>query len=103
MAIVGFIETTFPTLVAAINTSASESTDHNFPPSTVWAHVFLQTLRVNSDEGGADTFVSQFVDANGPHNVHFIGVFATNCTKIRYTIKLWDSWARALCDTQFFG
>ena len=100
MAVVGILAN--PLSVGAINTSASATLTHNFGPSSIWAHSSLTKVD-DDDDGGCTTFVSKFVDASGPHNVAFVGVFANNCTSVTYKLAVTDCIAAALCITEFFG
>lgn len=101
MAIVGVLANSVTG--GGINTEGTASLTHNFGPSSVWGHSSLQAVIMNDDDGGATTFVSKFVDATGVNNVSFIGIFASNCTSITYSVKGNDCIARALCITEFFG
>lgn len=102
MNIIGVFETA--NSIGAINTSATSTIDHNFSPSWVWAHPVLQMVNnIDSEDGRASTFVSMYTDSNGTHNVNYIGVFASNCTRVRYALSVRDCAARALCTTHFLA
>ena len=102
MNIIGVLETA--KYVAAINTSATGTFDHNFSPSSVWAHPVLQMVNdIDSEDGRADAYVSMYKDASGTHNVYYIGIFANNCTKVRFALRVNDCAARALCTTHFLA
>ena len=102
MNIIGVLETA--KYVAAINTSATGTVDHNFSSSSIWAHPVLQRVSdIDSEDGRAETYISKYTDAGGTHNVHYIGIFADNCTRVQYALYVKDCAARALCTTHFLA
>jgi hypothetical protein len=102
MALVSFIQTDL--FFGTINDSASSnSLQHNFGPSTVLSYPELQSVGVNSDNGGVNLTVSQFVDNNGAHNASFHpGIFATNCTSVTCNISTTDCLVNTILTTWFW-
>ena len=85
---------------------AGSTLAHHFGPSSIWAHPALQSFSTQSDnvstQPGANVVVSQFTDADGTHNVSFIGVFASKCTNVTYQMTAFDGGSgSALCTTEF--
>jgi hypothetical protein len=101
MNIIGVFE--FDKVVFAINGShIGHTADVVFAPSSIWAHSSLQWVNdINTDDGAAETFLSRFVTGGVPQNVHFIGVFANNCTSVRFSLSATDCAARSLCTIHF--
>jgi hypothetical protein len=96
------LQTAFET--AVINGSNTASVDHTFSASSIWSFPVLQRVNdINTDDGRAEAFVMRFDAANVINNVHFIGVFASQCTRVRFGLSVKDCWARALCTTFFIG
>jgi hypothetical protein len=103
MNIVGVFE--FHKYIAAINTKYTGHTaDITFAPSSIWAHSTLQMVNdIDTDDGSAETFVMKFTAGNQVQDVHWIGVFADDCTKIRFGLTVEDCAARALCTIHFLA
>jgi hypothetical protein len=81
MPIAGVIHTQLA--IGAINTDASATIDHNFAKSSVWGYSVLQKVDVNSDTGGAATYVLEVDDGSGTKTgLAWTGVFSPNCTRI---------------------
>jgi hypothetical protein len=91
--------------VAAINTSwTGHTADITFPASSIWAHSTLQMVNdIDTDDGSAETFVSRFTAGGSPQNVHFIGVFADDCTSVRFALAVNECAGRALCTIHFLA
>jgi hypothetical protein len=101
MAIVGVLVNALKGTV--INTSWTYHLTHTFAPSSIWGQSVLQYIGETDDESSTSTYVSQFKDASGTHNVNFVAVFADNCTSVTYDLFVKDAAARAACVTSFFG
>lgn len=103
MNIVGVFE--FHKFVAAINGDHTGHTaDIVFSPSSIWAHSALQMVNdIDTDDGSAETFLSRLVTGGVPQNVHFLGVFADNCTSVRFSLSVTDCAARSLCTIHFLA
>jgi hypothetical protein len=101
MAIVGVLVNALKGTV--INTSWTYHLTHTFAPSSIWGQSVLQYIGETDDESSTSTYVSQFKDASGTHNVDFVAVFANNCTSVTYDLFVKDAAARAACVTSFFG
>ncbi len=89
---------------AAINTSHSESVSMLWStPAFVYACPTLQRFGVNSDEGRANCFVSQFRNASFvTTNVSNAHMFISDCTGVTFRLDLTDANARIICRNDFF-
>ena len=89
--------------IGAINTNASTSFTLNFGSSNVWSQTMLQGSGQGDTPGGADSFISSFVDNGVTKTGKFPIVFASKCTSVTYRLDVNECNARAVCVTQFFG
>lgn len=89
--------------IGAINTNASTSFTLNFASSSVWSQTMLQGSGQGDTPGGADSYISKFVEKGTPKTGKFPIVFADNCTSVTYKLDVNECNARAVCVTQFFG
>ena len=89
---------------AAINTSHSETVSMLWSaPAFIYACPVLQRFGVNSDEGRANCFVSQFRDANfQTTNVSNAHMFIEGCTGVTFRLDVTDAQARIICRNDFF-
>lgn len=88
---------------AVINTDWNYHLTHTFGPSSIWGQPALQYVGETDDQTSTNTYVSQFKDASGTHNVNWVAVFANGCTSVTYTLYVKDAAARAACVTCFLG
>jgi hypothetical protein len=108
MAIVGVLANGVGASTGGNIVGDSATLTHHFGPSFIWGHPGLQSFSTQganvNNQPGSGVGVSQFVDAQGTHNVQSIGQFATQCTSITYLITAAQGGsAFALCITEFFG
>ena len=105
MAIVGVLANAVSASTGGNIVGFTATLTHHFGPSSIWGHPALQSYSVDDDDqSGTSVGVSQFVDANGTHNVNVIGQFASKCTSITYQIvAVRGGSGSALCITEFFG
>ena len=100
MALNGFLETWLG--IGAINTSWTETTQHNFAPSRVWSRPLLQRLVTNDDDAQANAFVTATVSGGVTNNANRAGVVVTNCTRVTFRVEVTNAFARYACVTIFF-
>jgi len=89
--------------IGAIGTQTSKSLTLNFGSSSVWSQTMLQGSGQGDTPGGADSFISQFVDGGSVKTGEFPIVFAGSCTSVTYKLKVNNCSSRAVCVTEFFG
>lgn len=88
------------------STGKGSTLTHNFEASSIFAYPALQSFSTQSDnqsnQPGANVVVSQFIDADGTHNVNDIGVFANKCTSVTFQMTAIDGGSgSALCIIDF--
>lgn len=100
MALNSFFETWLQ--IGAINTTHTETTVHNFPPSRVWSRPLLQRYVNVDDNASADAFVTR-TTANGTNDSNNrAGVVVNNCTQVMFRVRVKNALARYACITIFF-
>jgi hypothetical protein len=89
---------------AAINTSHSETVSMQWStPEFIYACPVLQRFGVNSDEGRASCFITQFRNASFQYvTVSAAHLFIQNCTGVTFRLDVTDAQARIICRNDFF-
>lgn len=100
MALEGFFETWLE--IGAVNTTHTETTVHNFPPSNVWSRPLLQKYFNWDDDAGANAFVTRTTSGGVNNTTNRAGVVVTNCTQVMFRVRVTDALARYACVTIFF-
>jgi hypothetical protein len=100
MALNGFLETWHA--IGAINTTWTETTTHNFPPSRVWSRPLLQRVVIYDDDADANAYVTTTVSGGVSNGTNRSGVVVNNCTSVRFRIRVTEAYARYACITIFF-
>lgn len=100
MALNGFIESWLS--IGAINTSWSDTTQHNFPASRVWSRPLLQRHITYDDDSEANAYVTKTVSGGATNNANRAGAVVNNCTSVTFAVKVTDAYARYACVTIFF-
>lgn len=100
MALNSFFETWLA--FGAINTSWSETTQHNFPSSRVWSRPLLQRHIVYDDDSEANAYVTRTVAGGVTNNANRPGVAIDNCTSVTFGAKATEAYVRYACVTIFF-
>jgi hypothetical protein len=88
MAIAGVASSAmFSSEVGTIGTSWTFSTTQTFsPPRNILAVPLLRYISESDDQTTTEAYVSEFIDNGVKKTVHFMGVAATKCTSITWSL-----------------
>jgi hypothetical protein len=81
----------------------SKSLQHNFGPSNIWSHPYLQGMWMESDDSAVNLWVAEFVDQAGAHTGNLNGVSAQKCTSVTFNMFTRNCFATGVFTTYFFG
>lgn len=87
-----FAKLYFTSEVGTINTTGTFNKTQTFnPPVNILALPVLQEIDETDDISVTSAFISEFVDGGVTHTGKFMGIVATKCTKIVWTLFTSDA------------